>query len=105
MEFLTATLGKILGTSITPEVWVAVGLIVAKGRTRVRFVKSLAMATVSIMALRWTVLPPGAHFDLGSQFVLSLTALAFWSLFIRGVINLVNRWREAELSTIRDSKF
>ena len=104
MEFLAATLGEILGTSMTPEIWVAVGLIVAKGRTRVRFVKSLAIATVSIVALRWAVLPPGAHFDFGSQFVLSLTALALWSLFIRGVINLVNRWGEAEISTIRDSK-
>ena len=74
MELVAAIAGQLLGTSLSPEMWVAVGLVVAFATNLASFVRALLVAALLLIGLRAAVL---GNFGFLPA---TLTALLLWSL-------------------------
>lgn len=76
MEALVALAGQVVGTSLSPEMWIAVVAVVAFGRNTSRFFIALAMAALGLVAFRALLIP-----DYPVQAALAaILALSIWSL-------------------------
>ena len=76
MEALAALVGQIIGTSLSPEMWIAVAGVLAYAATLRRFVVGLAVATVFLVVLRAALIP---NYEVKYALV-GIVALIFWSL-------------------------
>jgi hypothetical protein len=74
VELVAAIAGQLLGTSLSPEMWVAAGLVVAFATNLISFVRALLVAALLLTGLRAAVL---GNFGFLPA---TLAALLLWSL-------------------------
>lgn len=80
-DILAAVFGAIIGTSLSPEVWIAVAVVVAVARTSARFWAALVLAACGLIALRYALLPA---FSIANGMA-TIGALMLWSLIGWGI--------------------
>jgi hypothetical protein len=75
MDLVVDIAGAILGISSSPEMWIAVLVVVAFSSSATAFLTALALAAVALVGLKYALIP-------GFQpifAVLTVVALALWS--------------------------
>jgi len=87
MDLLIAIVGAILGISSSPEMWVAVILVVAFSSSANAFLIALALAAVALVGLKYALIP---GFPLIFA-VLTVVALALWSSIGWGLRTMIMR--------------
>jgi hypothetical protein len=75
VDLLVAILGAIIGISSSPEMWIAVAVVVLFSSSTKAFLAALALAAVALVGLKYAMLP-GFPPILA---VLTVVALALWS--------------------------
>jgi hypothetical protein len=87
MEFLVAIAGAILGLSSSPEMWVAVVVVVAFSHSARDFLIAFAIAAVALVGVKYALIP---GFPVIFA-VLTVVALAIWSSIGWGLRTMVMR--------------
>jgi hypothetical protein len=81
--------GSIVGTSLAPEMWLAVGCVVYWARSTQSFFIALAIAALALVAVRFVVVT-NYH---AKAAIFAVLALAVWSSIGWGIRALLG-WRE-----------
>jgi hypothetical protein len=92
--------GYLVGTSLSPEMWLAVGGVIYYARSTVSFFIALVIAAAALVAIRFVVV---ANYQ-PKQAIFAALALIVWSSIGWGIRALL-RWRErARLRALLDQQ-
>lgn len=75
IETIAGFVGSMVGSSLSPEMWVAVGLVVWQSRSFLRFLGAAALGAFVVVGLRFAVIERFALSDA----VVSIAAVFVWS--------------------------
>jgi hypothetical protein len=94
---LAALAGQVIGTSLSPELWIAVALIVSKVRSWRAFCLAAVLATLAIVVVRalWLEvlgIPPLSGNALLQMAGATLVAIIVWSALGLGLLGLLRRF-------------
>jgi hypothetical protein len=92
--------GYVIGTSLSPEMWLAAGGVIYYARSPISFFLALVIAALALVALRFAVV---TNYHVKSA-IFAVLALAVWASIGWGIRALL-RWRErARLRALLDQQ-
>ena len=77
LEYLAAAAGQVVGTSMSPELWIGVVLAVALARTFTRAIIGVLVGTLVVVAIRLASI--GVNSNSGKMVIVTFAAILLWS--------------------------
>jgi hypothetical protein len=95
MEGLAAITGQIIGTSLSPEMWVAVAVVVYYARSAKSYFLALLIAATALLALRFAMI---SGYPMRAA-VFAVLALTLWSSIAWGIRAAIVKVKRAPRSS------